>query len=296
MKFRLIVLSLVANAFAFHPTHEVEGRASFGPEVPSAFFKFDNLATLRGDQEDADEWLARYMVANFGFFAGRDYEVTDSYASHNSVVHVHMRQLVNGIPIANALMNVNILYNSILSIGSSFVQTDEVSQFILLAKTGNDVKTQATLSPTEALLFFTEYIGVELDIQDLTLQASLVDSSFTISNPGFANKDIPATLKYIHSNGKLVLAWNLEVQMHNNWFNAHVDSETGEVLSVNDWVSHASYNVYPLGTNDPLSGPRRVVADPAVKIASPSGWHTDDQTTYKTTRGNNVIAQENAGL
>lgn len=67
--------------------------------------------------------------------------------------------------------------------------------------------------------------------------------------------------------------------------NAHNPSE---VLAAVDWVADASYNVYPLGVNDPTDGSRKVLTDPHNTVASPNGWHTKD-STY----GNNGIAQEN---
>lgn len=295
MKFNILV-ALIAPTLAFHASHDLPERASFGPIIPSAFFKFDSLPTLQEAQQvDTNTWLTTFLDSNFGLVKDRDYEITDTFSSHNSIVHVHLRQLINNIPVVNAVMNVNILRNSILSIGSSFVQNGEDSHFVMLAKTDLEEQavTEPVMSPIDALHAFAQHIGIAIDLQDLSMQASLVDSSVAIT--GLTASNIPASLKYIHSDGKLILVWDLEVELENNWFNSHVDATTGKVVSMNDWVSHASYNVYPLGTNDPLSGARRVVTDPAVKIASPQGWHNDGDESYKTTRGNNVAAQENEG-
>jgi extracellular elastinolytic metalloproteinase len=75
-----------------------------------------------------------------------------------------------------------------------------------------------------------------------------------------------------------------------------VDAVTGEVTSVMDWVSDASYNVFPIGTNDPEDGERVVITDPAHPVASPTGWHEQrDGETFTDTIGNNVFAQNNPG-
>ena len=43
--------------------------------------------------------------------------------------------------------------------------------------------------------------------------------------------------------------------MKDNWYHAHVGAEDGKVHSLVDWVSDvATYNVLPLGINDPNSG------------------------------------------
>lgn len=47
--------------------------------------------------------------------------------------------------------------------------------------------------------------------------------------------------------------------------------------------------------NDPTEGSRTVVKDPWDSKASEFGWQSDGTTTYKSTRGNNGIAQSNWG-
>jgi len=79
-------------------------------------------------------------------------------------------------------------------------------------------------------------------------------------------------------------------------YNAIVDATTNEVVQLIDWVSDASYNVFPLGINDPHSGDRVIVEDPAHLPASPLGWHAQSDTIQSAfTIGNNVYAQENLG-
>lgn len=81
--------------------------------------------------------------------------------------------------------------------------------------------------------------------------------------------------------------------MEENWFHAHIDAVKGTVLQLIDWVSDASYEVYPLGINDPSTGTRALVTDPykAASDASPLGWHAiSDDVHFTTTVGNNVIA------
>ncbi|TPX33826.1 hypothetical protein SmJEL517_g03329 [Synchytrium microbalum] len=116
-----------------------------------------------------------------------------------------------------------------------------------------------------------------------------------IKAPQLAVSDIPARLKYIQtSEGTLKLVWDLEVEMVDSWYHAHIDTESGSVISLIDWVSDASYNVFPLGTNSPNDGERVSVQNPANQLASPLGWHDQDQNKrFTKTLGNNVFAQEN---
>jgi len=75
-----------------------------------------------------------------------------------------------------------------------------------------------------------------------------------------------------------------------------VDVDSNEVVSLIDFVSDASYNVYRFGVNDPRDGEREVLENPAHPAASPFGWHTAGFYEHHTvTIGNNVYAQENFG-
>lgn len=60
-----------------------------------------------------------------------------------------------------------------------------------------------------------------------------------------------------------------------------------------DWVRHSSYNVFPIGVNDPHDGERKFIKNPEDEIASPLGWHKLSKTgeMFDTTKGNNVYAQ-----
>lgn len=49
----------------------------------------------------------------------------------------------------------------------------------------------------------------------------------------------------------------------------------------------------PWGVNDPTEGERKQIKDPWIDSASEFGWHSDGSQLYKTTQGNNAIAQQN---
>jgi hypothetical protein len=40
------------------------------------------------------------------------------------------------------------------------------------------------------------------------------------------------------------LVWDVALDLDTNWFNAQIDAQTGEVLGLVDWVSHAKFNVF----------------------------------------------------
>ncbi|MFT6126027.1 MAG: hypothetical protein ACJAVA_000486 [Flavobacteriaceae bacterium] len=117
-----------------------------------------------------------------------------------------------------------------------------------------------------------------------------------------------------------------------HYYNVRIDAVTGALLDTNDWVvscnfgepSHsnldhnktensilfseekeaslsfdaaggAQYRVFPMPVESPNHGLEELVADPADANASPFGWHDTngaDGAEFTTTRGNNVLAQE----
>ena len=109
-----------------------------------------------------------------------------------------------------------------------------------------------------------------------------------------------------------------------HWWSVRISANTGEELDRNDWVSQCGfdeimnkrahdeapappmmpaapndYNVYPAPLESPNHGSRAIRNAPwtAAGIASPYGWHDTNGSAgaeYTITRGNNVLAQEDA--
>jgi extracellular elastinolytic metalloproteinase len=144
------------------------------------------------------------------------------------------------------------------------------------------------LTPSQALASFAQHLKIDL-VQPLVheqvfsfMPVTHKREIYSIDAP-FALSPVPAFLSYIQSSDDaLLLVWDFEVEMENNWFHAHVDAVSGEVISKIDWVSglrfisntriDSKYNVFPLGVNDPLVGKRNLVKNPENKFASPDGW------------------------
>ncbi|KAI8817568.1 Fungalysin metallopeptidase-domain-containing protein [Fimicolochytrium jonesii] len=249
-----------------------------------------------------------------------DIRISSEHTSdHNGVTHVYLQQYADGLEIVNGVGNVNLdRSGQVISFGDSFYKntvkllsqdatgqlyTADTSGQIVLSYNPPSVAEHLQLGPLEAVQAVTKLLNIEFD--DALLQEAPIDQfapgsgqvpSFVISGASFAERDIPARLKWIQeSDGQhLKLVWDLEIEMQDNWYNAFVDTVQGEVVQLIDWVSDASYNIFPLGTNDPHSGDRVLVKDPAHPVASPMGWHNQGSGGKHTvTIGNNVYAHEN---
>ncbi|KAL2912899.1 hypothetical protein HK105_207570 [Polyrhizophydium stewartii] len=196
------------------------------------------------------------------------------------------------------------------------VQGDAVAQAAIgaAAASGSGAAAQSmpreldriALSPLDAVLAASAYLGLDADAahmaQSLAPQRDDDDGHafYVVQGAPRAIKDVPVKLKFVQTDGGRALApvWDLVMDIDTNWFHIQVDARTGQVMALIDWVSGATYNVYPLGVNDPDSGKRSVVVNPEHPVASPKGWHSKfakgkTAGEYNVTSGNNVFAQDN---
>ncbi|KAK5801974.1 Fungalysin metallopeptidase-domain-containing protein [Linnemannia elongata] len=166
-----------------------------------------------------------------------------------------------------------------------------------------DSETKDTISPQDALLSFARYLNVEIPrpedmdiVSTNSLRSDKVDVVMT-NCPLTADGKVPVSQAYIQTDeGTLELVYDFQVEMKDtdNWFHVQVNAETGKVVQVVDWVADATYNVFPMGINDPHDGKRKLVKDPHHLPASPLGWNRQSQNkNFTTTIGNNVYAGEN---
>uniref|UniRef100_A0A1D1YKY7 Extracellular metalloproteinase NpI n=1 Tax=Anthurium amnicola TaxID=1678845 RepID=A0A1D1YKY7_9ARAE len=152
------------------------------------------------------------------------------------------------------------------------------------------------ISPFEALNSFSSYIDQKsIKPENLQYYESLDDQGYLIiENIPFALSPVKISQNYIQVDDmSLQLVWDIQIEMENNWYHAHINANTGELIALMDWVADAAYNVYSLGLNDPSEGSRELVVDPNDIIASPDGWHNQGDKNFTKTIGNNVFAQEN---
>jgi hypothetical protein len=247
--------------------------------------------------------------------------VTDAYASpHNGVVHVYLRQAVDGTPVAGAEATANVLDGVVVFAGDRF------SDALPAGASGS-----AVLTAEEAVAL----ASIEVAAVDPVLPAE------------------PELLHRLLEDGTARLAWRVQLEVPHHHHNVYIDAEDGRLLYASDFVDHeeaahiaastarpedaagvatvlgaagevdlqpagagegavlstgtsntpiyppdqaidgSSYNVYPMPLESPLDGTRRIVDNPADALASPFGWHDADGQPgpeFTTTRGNNVWA------
>ncbi|KAI0319545.1 Fungalysin metallopeptidase-domain-containing protein [Amylostereum chailletii] len=169
--------------------------------------------------------------------------------------HAFLKQQSNGIPFANAVANV------------AFNQDGKVSAF------SSSFVQPSSIAPSTP--------SVTLDDAATTAE-QLLDATRT---------NHTSTLEYlVLDDDTAVLTHVMQVRNEETgaWMEAFVDAHNNQVVSVTDFIAHATFRVVPATSQDPDAGFQTVV-NPEIAAASPDGWNTLAGADTGTTSGNNVI-------
>lgn len=252
--------------------------------------------------------------------------VTDQYTdSILHMTHLYWQQQYADIPIYNAQTQFAIdpVRGSVRNFHCNFIpQLDQVCN-----------TTQPTLSPQSALDAFVLHLKIPKATKRYriaTQQNDLPTRPTTIAQPSFAASDVQLQLYYVPvARKKVRLAWNINFRTSdgNDWWNAWVDAQNGDILQKNNWsvkcqwdsphsdqhlcseihlpqsptpaapakaLAANDYNVFAMPVESPNHGSRSIVNSPwtVAGNAGTLGWHNTGTSTYTTTRGNNVWATE----
>lgn len=259
-------------------------------------------------QTHLDDWeLERMDIAEI--------RVSNQYTSeHNGVTHIYLVQQANGIDVNNAMINLSILNGRVIFANSRFVTN---------LRSKIQVK-QPQISGADAILS----VALHLKMKDITaskLKETLSKHTFLYEGGAISQRDIKAQLKYVVMEGKVRLAWALDIDVpnHPDYWSIKVDALNAEILSQHNYTVYcnhthhsngscredtptfhpsllntpnglfSTYNVFPVPIESPIHGERALVENPADIFASPYGWHDIDGVPgpeYTITRGNNVHA------
>lgn len=217
-----------------------------------------------------------------------------SVAPASGFTVVYLQQRVDGIDVADAIVNVTVADSGeVVHVGSSGVRAaatrvDVGAPAITDVQAARSAARALDLVPTESFRSADRAAGA--------------DRARELGDGGVSTDPIPAELVYQRTPaGDLRLAWRLVISPEDgeHWWDTRVDATTGRELERQDWVSHAdgTYEVFPLPAEAPTStapaGTRQVLTDPYDAVASPYGWLDVDGVAgadRTSTDGNNVHA------
>ncbi|CCO37081.1 hypothetical protein BN14_11232 [Rhizoctonia solani AG-1 IB] len=261
----MIASGAVAAPWDSTTRHATHSKFSVGPRKaefqsyhpPSTFETYgtgiDHPLTKRGI-EDADpaEAAKAFLETKLGVSA--DAIAHRSGSSSDVAKHEYFRQRFNGIAVANAVANVALKNNKVVSYGASFVKPKSV------ASTTPKITKEEAIAKAEAA----------------------TDAKYN---------DWPTTLEYFAKDSDhVVLAHVIQVRNKEagEWYEAYVDANNGEIVNMINFVHKASYRVVPFTSQDPEDG-FTTVTDPHDTVASPNGWHQYGTTSTTSTSGNNAV-------
>jgi len=171
--------------------------------------------------------------------------------------HAYLKQTINGVTVANAVANVAFNHdNNVVAFGSSFVKPKKVSS------------AKAKISTAQAIKAAEGFLDGKYNDHEITQEYVITE-------------DNSAVLTHV------VQVQNAET---NGWWEAFINAETGELVTVTDFVADATFRAVPITSEYPTSG-FQTFTDPEDTTASPYGWLSTTGTTQSTTTsGNNAVA------
>lgn len=282
-----------------------------------AFIPFLSQAQNLSEQQilndflDANQGELLVETADLGEFI-----ITDSYVSkHNGVRHIYLNQAYEGIPIHNAILNLNVHENKVVHYGNRLINNlqTRISQ------------TSPSIDIHKALNIQFEKMGIVTNEKPVLFK-KLHDHNYRFDAMSFTEGQIEAELKYYPIDESLELIYEIRTLEKSNphFWNTKINALTGDIIehrdatlycSFHDDAFHnhnancrhdapasvippmspvaGSYLVYPLPAESPIHGQAELVTDPHYLEASPYGWHDIDGVEgpeFTITRGNNVHA------
>ena len=328
----MALLFLAATVYArlrvptFGP--EPATRGSSNEDLTAGPIEYLTMASAQDAVEIALQFAKQRQESSESSFV-----VKNQYKSDfNGMTHVYLKQVWQGVEVVNGDMNINVdEFGRVVSYHSSFFNGNEVEQLNLAQMqltSRNDQRVfrlnadDGVLSPVEAAVKLSQFLRIPManeltaeHLSELVVSQDGEQSVFADNKDGLpvfqvrgvpfaSNEQMLMTPKYLivtEPEYKLVPVWDVNVDLagQDNWYSAQLHMQSGNVLQLIDWVHDASYNVYPIGVNDPADGDRELVVNPEDELASPLGWNTQsnsrkgDNGFFRTTVGNNVYAQSN---
>jgi subtilisin-like proprotein convertase family protein len=239
-------------------------------------------AHLRQEAEK-NNWLASDIS---------DWIQTDGYTDKSTgLTYAYINQRYNGIPVHNAISTFALKEGQIVHFSPAFIKGLEHKVNV----------SRPTIAAQEAIEFAIFHLEGKRPGIILPSDVNSENNHFSFDVPEYSNRDVSVQLVYTEASDRVMLAWNVSIEMkdNHNWWNVRIDAMNGNMINKDNYTveCNASYNVYPFPLEGPSFGSRSLLCDPHDALASPFGWHDHDGVAgaeFTITRGNNVFAYEDA--
>ena len=231
-----------------------------------------------------------------------DIFISSEVTSDNGITYLYLNQAFKNIPIRNAMMT--------LIINQDGKVVSDAHTFIPKLKDKINTTTP-TVNPDEAIMHSATHFDIRLKEKPVMSSRS-IDGKYSFMLPELTKSPISAELKYELVNNKLILVWNLNLDMTNSadYWDINMDAVTGAFVSKHNFTLYckhhqdaysrhddcsirtfrkisdnhqaltdvlagapARYNVFKLPAESPKHAGRSFASDDVYPTASPFGWH-----------------------
>ncbi|KAG6853256.1 hypothetical protein C0991_005669 [Blastosporella zonata] len=169
--------------------------------------------------------------------------------------YAYVKQFHEGVPFANAVANIAWKSGKVVAFGYSFVNATNI----------------APSTPT---------LSVDSVIPDVEQALEGTRNGQPTSLEYFVQEDESVALTHV---------MQIQNSTTGTWYETFVCAHTGKIVSVTDFVAHATYHVLPIQKQTFPEGQETLI-NPEDLLASPFGWHGDNTDNSTFTSGNNIAA------
>lgn len=245
-------------------------------------------------QSKTEEWSLSQSDVN-------DLLISSEVTTQQGITYLYLIQGYKGVPIRNAMAVVIIKDGEVVSVAQNLISG-------IVHRINTSVPN---ITPEKAILNAAGHFDVRL--KHLPMISSRSDYNIKMyDTPELTRTPIPAQLQYELINDKLVLVWNLNLNMKqgSDYWDINFDANSGGFVSqynmtiycnhkAGQYTNHdncsistyrdisghlqsakalmagqvATYNVYALPAESPNHGSRILVSDAQYPESSPFGWH-----------------------
>jgi hypothetical protein len=159
---------------------------------------------------------------------------------NKTITTIHAMETFNGLPIVNSVGTAHVSIDGyIVDATHTFVPNHKVRR----ALDSSLHKRDALITPQEAVVKFASLLHVPNAQEGLTVvevqQHPKVSQEYVyiISCPNLSADNVTVSPKYYHHEERIVKVWEFDVPSRFDWYNAHVDMHSGEVIAVSSWKS-----------------------------------------------------------
>ncbi|MBK8349474.1 MAG: M36 family metallopeptidase [Saprospiraceae bacterium] len=162
----------------------------------------------------------------------KDLLISSEAVSEKGITYLYLNQAYNGIPVRNAMMSVIIKDGKVVSDAHNFV-SDIASKI--------NSKT-AAITPDAAILKSASHLNISIKGKPV-LQTRTDQGKLTFYFPEYTKSPIPAEQKYELVNDKLILVWNLNLDMKSSsdYWDINMDANTGEFVSKHNFTTYCAH-------------------------------------------------------